>query len=226
MARNYAGVVERVAAAAKRAGRPPGAVRIVAVTKYARLEWLKALVNLGQRDLGESRPQQLVERAALVGPDVQWHLIGSLQRNKVRKVLPLTCLVHSVDSLRLLAAIGRLAEELDLWPRVLLEVNLTGEETRHGFTGTELLHGWPEIAACRHVRVEGLMTMAALSEDPETSRPTFAELCDLRELLIEDPHTTHPPCELSMGMSGDFEVAIEEGATLIRVGSALWEGLT
>jgi hypothetical protein len=225
LARNYESIQQRIAAAARRSGRSPDSVTLIAVTKYAGLDAVRELVRLGATQLGESRPQQLVERAALLDSRVQWHLIGHLQRNKARRLLPLVTLTHSVDTWRLLAALERLAQELAIQPRLLLEVNLTGEPTKSGFAKDELIAGWDAVCACRHVRVEGLMTMAADSPDPETARPTFAALRELRNHLVQiSPPALRLP-ELSMGMTGDFEVAIEEGATLVRIGSALFEGV-
>jgi len=225
VASNLQRVREQIGRACERAGRASSEVTLVAVTKYAQLEWVRALLETGTIELGESRPQQMAARAGELAASVHWHLIGHLQRNKVRMLLPLVTLIHSVDSVRLLEFIDRTAGELGLRPRVLIEVNLTSEEAKQGFAKEELLAGWEQIVAVKNVDVAGLMTMAAYSPDRETARPTFAALRTLRdELRLNSPaHVTLP--ELSMGMSGDFEVGIEEGATLIRVGSALWDGL-
>ena len=222
---NLGRVRERIARSCERARRNPAEVTLVAVTKYAQLDCVRALVALGAVELGESRPQQLVARAAELDASIHWHLIGSLQRNKIRLVLPVTERIHSVDSLRLLDGIDRIAAELQVRPRVLIEVNLTGEESKHGFRRDELIAAWDQIIVCRNVQVDGLMTMAAYASDPEASRPTFAALRTLRDELRRNSPAEMPLNDLSMGMSGDFEVGIEEGATLVRVGSALWEGL-
>jgi hypothetical protein len=224
IAANYAGVVERIAAACRCAGRAPSEVRLVAVTKSAQVAWIEALVALGARDLAESRPQRLCERAALIEPPVHWHLIGQLQRNKVRKVLPIARWIHSVDSLPLLRRIDEVAGELAVRPRLLLEVNVSGEAAKSGFQPHELAEAWPLVAAVSNVEVAGLMTMAPLFDSPEAARPVFAALRAFRDQLkMRDPACELP--ELSMGMSGDFEAAIEEGATMVRVGSSLFEGL-
>lgn len=221
LAGNYEDVRRRIAAACGRAGRDPETVRLVAVTKYATVDAIRELVDLGHRDLGENRPQQLLERAALLGGrDVRWHLIGTLQRNKARKVLPVASLVHSADSARLLDALDRLAGELSLRPRVLLEVNVSGEESKHGFSPEDLRAGRPQVASFSHLDVAGLMTMAPYSDDPEAARPVFRGLRRLRDDLASVGPLPLP--ELSMGMSGDFEVAVEEGATIVRVGAALF----
>ena len=227
VAANLRRVRERIECAAERAGRDPAFVRLVAVTKYAELEWVRALLDLGCRDLGENRPQQLLERAAVLPDDVRWHLIGHLQRNKVRKVLPVAELIHSVDSLALMADIERIAGELHIQPHVLIEVNLVADPKKHGLLLSDIRTAWDTlrtyVGEARHTATQiiGLMTMAAYTDEPETTRPTFRQLRELRDELgfVADlPH-------LSMGMTGDFEVAIEEGATVVRIGSALWEGL-
>src|SRR5262249_6505842 len=178
--------------------------------KYAEIEWARHLVSLGAVELGENRPQQLVRRAAQITAPVHWHLIGPLQRNKVRSTLPLVSLIHSADSVRLLQAVDRVAGELSLRPRVLLEVNLSGEAAKHGFHHEELCATWNEVLTLTNVQVGGLMTMAAYSPDPESARPAFRRLRELRdELQSRSGSTTHLQ-HLSMGMTGDFEVAIEE----------------
>jgi hypothetical protein len=223
LSRNLARVEERLAAACRRAGRDRAAVRLVAVTKYVDSDVARRLWELGVSDLGESRPQELWRKAAAV-PEARWHLVGHLQRNKVAATLPLASLLHSADSTRLLAALEAEAAKQGRQVEVLLEFNLSGEEAKHGFHAPDDLPAITEaVARLRHVRVAGLMTMAAQAPQPEAARPTFARLLRLRdEFRLPAPHE---PRELSMGMTGDFEVAVEEGATLVRIGSALFEGL-
>lgn len=215
----------RIAAACERSGRDPAGVRIVAVTKYAEWPWVEALTGLGVTTLGESRPQQLIERSALMRCPVEWHLIGHLQRNKVRGVLPITELIHSVDSQRLLERIEQVADELALRPPVLLQVNVSGEASKDGLSPEELRRVVRGCDALSRVRITGLMTMAPFSDDPESARPVFRGLRELRDEL----RTIAPPNvmldQLSMGMSNDFDVAVEEGATLVRLGSVLFEGI-
>jgi PLP dependent protein len=224
IAANYARITGRIEEACRRAGRPAGDVRLIAVTKSAEIGWIEALLPLGVRDLGESRPQQLCERALLVDKPVAWHLIGHLQRNKVRKVLAVAGWIHSVDTLLLLQRIDEIAGELGVRPRLLLEVNVSGETAKHGFEPEELAATWPALITVSHVEIAGLMTMAPWTESPEAARPVFAGLRGLRDRLRGSRPSIALP-ELSMGMSGDFEVAIEEGATLVRVGTSLFEGL-
>jgi pyridoxal phosphate enzyme (YggS family) len=224
---NLANVRRRIDEACRRSGRTSDSVTLVAVTKYAELKWVRQLIGLGVTELGENRPQQLVQRAGLITEPVAWHLIGNLQRNKVRAVLPHVSLIHSVDSLRLLEAIERIAGELDLRPRVLLEVHLSGEAAKQGFDVAELQTAWDQIVQLDRTQVTGLMTMAAYSENPEDARPVFSRLRELRDELRSRCTASFADRfqQLSMGMTGDFEVAIEEGARLVRIGSALWEGL-
>ncbi len=226
VAENLDQVRQRISAAAKRSGREPGLVRLVAVTKYGSDEAVRALLDGGCRDLGESRPQQLWTRAEqFAGDDVVWHLIGHLQRNKARRTLPLTSLVHSVDSLRLLEALDETALSLDLRPRVLIEVNISGDPAKHGFAPSDLPALAPRLAELGRVQVVGLMAMAARSGDADKARASFAALRELRDRLRDEFPANATLDELSMGMSGDFEAAIEEGSTLVRVGSTLLEGV-
>ena len=258
---NLALIQQRIAAACDRVGRLPQAVRLVAVTKYAPLDWVRELIALGQRDLGESRPQQLAQRAtqlrsqisdfrspseisnlrspielrdmqllaedaAGTQPDspVCWHLIGHLQRNKAELAVRTAALIHSVDSLRLLDQLEHEARRQQLHPRVLLEVNVSGEGSKDGFNPDDLRASSLRLAEYSAVQIEGLMTMAPHSNDAELARPVFAALRELRGELttLSDGRLNIP--QLSMGMSGDFEIAIEEGATLVRIGSSLFEG--
>lgn len=232
---NLSRIRERIAAACARAGRSLEDVTLVAVTKYAELDWVRALVDLGVTELGESRPQQLVVRARELPPHVRWHLIGHLQRNKVESVLPVVDRIHSVDSVRLLDAISSAARKTPVReaagvparrPGLLLEVNVSGESSKDGFETATLMNAWPEIQQAEAVSITGLMTMAPLSDNPESARSVFRRLRELRDRLAEASQGRFPLPDLSMGMSGDFEIGIEEGATLIRVGSSLFEGLT
>ena len=221
---NLSRVRERIARAAESAGRAADSVRLVAVTKQADSAVAAELVELGVSDLGESRPQELWRKAANVGKPVHWHLIGHLQRNKARRTLPLVNLIHSVDSLALLRSLDELAVQQGLQPAVLLEVNVSGEATKHGFRPGDAATALDAAGRMKRVRVCGLMTMAPYDSDPDRARPTFAALRELREQLKRSAPANCPLRELSMGMSGDFEVAIAEGATIVRIGSALFAG--
>jgi pyridoxal phosphate enzyme (YggS family) len=221
LAARLAAVERRLQAACDRAGRKRSEVTLVAITKTVPVEVAALLPGLGVQDLGESRPQELWRKAAAV-PHARWHLVGHLQRNKVERTLPLVCCIHSIDSLRLLQAVdvactGPLP--------VLLEVNASGEAAKHGFAPAEVPGLVPHLQALRRVQLEGLMTMAAFEEDPQRCRPPFAALRQLRDRLQGLLGPAHRVQQLSMGMSNDFEVAVEDGATLVRLGTVLFVGL-
>lgn len=226
IAANLAQVRGRIAAAAARAGRSADEVQLVAVTKYVGREEIEALLAAGCRDLGESRPQDLWDKAAaLDGRDLRWHLIGHLQRNKVRRTLPYVHLLHSVDSRRLLDELDREAARRGQPPDLLLEVNVSREATKTGLAEAEaenLLASW----SFPHLRLRGLMGMATQGSTPDEARREFAHLRSLHAKWRPAAPRPEDFRELSMGMSGDFEAAILEGATIVRVGSALFEGLT
>jgi pyridoxal phosphate enzyme (YggS family) len=217
-------VEQRIAEACRRAGRRRDEVTLVAVTKSASNELAGLLVELGVLHLGESRPQELWRKRAALPDNVHWHLVGHLQRNKIERTLPIQ-LIHSVDRLPLLTALDREAARRGLDVDVLLEVNASRERTKMGFAPEELSGAIPEITRLERVRVRGLMTMAAASDDPGRCRPTFALLRMQRDELRDSLDPAHSLDQLSMGMSNDFEVAIEEGATLVRLGTILVEGL-
>jgi PLP dependent protein len=243
IADNLARVQERIARAAESAGRRPDEITLVGVTKYVGSREAEQLIAAGCHDLGESRPQELwkkhgevaspglsLSKSATVSPasvpTVNWHLIGHLQRNKIARTLPLVTLIHSVDSERLLAAINEAqATAADNPPpiNVLLEVNTSGEAAKHGLAPKEVEPLLATAPNYPHITIRGLMTMAALEGGESVAARNFASLRNLRDQL--QPNT--PNCvslnELSMGMSDDFEIAIKEGATIVRVGSALWK---
>ena len=224
---NLDAIHDQMRSACDRAGRDSGDVRLVAVTKYAEWAWVEALSQLHQT-FGENRPQQLAERQVLL-PDCKWHLIGQLQRNKVKLALQHASMIHSIDSLKLLERVADVAAELKLRPEVLIEVNLSHEKTKAGFTGDELRRDWSRIVSYSSaVQIAGLMTMAAESENPDDTRPTFKALRLLRDELQQTDGSRAVGLELrelSMGMSGDFVPAIEEGATMVRIGSRIFQGL-
>ena len=225
LSKNLHRVRERIVSACARAGRSPDEVTLIAVTKYAELDWVRGLIDLGVTDLGESRPQQLVARAEQLPPHVRWHQIGHLQRNKADILLPVAARIHSVDSLRLIEHLAKSATKFGCRPRLLLEVNVSGEASKDGFNVEELLAAWPLILEHDSLTIDGLMTMAPLEDDPEAARPAFRGLRELRDRLRDASGGRCLLPDLSMGMSGDFEIGIEEGATMIRVGSSLFEGL-
>ncbi len=208
---------------ARSAGREPDSIRLVAVSKHVPASDVLAAYAAGQTVFGENRVQELVVKAAELAGEMngQWHMIGTLQTNKVKHVVGLVSLIHSVDSLRLLETIERRAGQLDLFQEVLLQVNVSGEASKHGLSPDALDPILERAGQLTHVRIRGLMTMAPLFDDPERTRPVFALLRELRDRLAAR-HGLTSLTELSMGMTGDYRQAIREGATLIRVGSALF----
>jgi pyridoxal phosphate enzyme (YggS family) len=226
IADNLVEVRQRIAEAARASGRKPEDVTLVAVTKYVTIEAVRATLQAGCLRLGESRPQQLWERAEILKElSVQWHLIGHLQRNKIRRTLPLVAMIHSVDSPSLADALERTAAELGLRLPILLEVNVSGEAAKHGFAPEAVEPCLPALARCRNIEVRGLMCMAGLEGGLDRARSDFAALRCLRDRLRKHAPEGLRLDELSMGMSGDYEVAVSEGATMVRIGSALYEGI-
>jgi pyridoxal phosphate enzyme (YggS family) len=226
IADNLARVRDKIAAAARRSGREAEMVRLVAATKYVDDAVARAVFEAGCQDLGESRPQELWRKAeALAGLPVRWHLIGHLQRNKIARTLPLVSLVHSADSWRLIEAIDVAAAELGRTVPLLLEVNISGDATKHGFRPDEVEPLLEPCASLKHVEIRGLMGMSSLEGDLDAARREFASLRQLRDRLQNIAPERISLTELSMGMSDDYEVAIEEGATIVRIGSALFEGI-
>ena len=226
--KNLSAIFDDIRSACDRAERDVTGVKLVAVTKYADWEWVQELSRL-HFAFGENRPQQLAERQPKL-PDVEWHLIGQLQRNKVRSALEHASWIHSIDSMRLLERVAETAASLHLRPRLLLQVNVSGESSKSGFAVDEIEAEWPMILKfVETVAVEGLMTMAAETDDPELARPAFRILRQTRDRLAdrEDSKNANVALpQLSMGMSGDFIQAIEEGATFVRIGSRVFEGLS
>ncbi len=221
---NLDSIRDRIASAARRSGRQPADVQLVAVSKYVDAEQTEQLVQAGATVLGESRPQALWNKAAQMQDlSIEWHLIGHLQRNKVARTLPLVSLIHSVDSVRLAQAIDESAASIQQTTNVLVEVNTSGEAAKQGFPIDQVEAILNQSRRWENVHVRGLMTMAANVHDDQHIRHSFAALRNLRDECQRN--TDIPLPELSMGMSRDFELAIEEGATLVRVGSSLWEGV-
>lgn len=221
-AARLAEVQQRLAAACARAGRDPAQVTLVAVSKTHPAAAVAELAALGVRDFGESRVQEAKAKIPDCPGHLRWHLIGHLQTNKARDAVALFDLVHSVDSLRLAEELQRQADKQARRVRVLLEVNVAGEATKFGWPSDAVLAELAAVNALTRLELHGLMGMAPWSPDPERARPVFRRL---RELRAECEQRLGAPLPvLSMGMSGDFEVAVEEGSTLVRVGTALFGG--
>ena len=216
---NLQAVQGRVAAALARSGRAPGSARLLAVTKTFPAAAVQAAYGAGQRCFGENRVQELAAKAPALPPDCEWHMIGHLQQNKVRQALGFASWIHSVDTPALLDRIQRLAEEVGAAPKLLLEVNVSGEESKFGFRVDAVeaaLAGMPTGPA----ECVGLMTVAPMGADERALRGVFGGLRQLRDRLQDRLGRALP--ELSMGMSSDLEAAIAEGATIVRVGSAIF----
>ena len=230
-------VQDNINSACARAGRDPSEIKLVVVTKSATIEAIKEVIHLGSTDLGENRVQQLKKVYTQVAEflkqetagsslpkEVRWHMVGHLQRNKVRQVLPIASLIHSVDTLRLAEEINTSAAKLGLCPEVLLQVNTSNEPQKYGVPVGAATHLAEQIGTLSSLSLVGLMTMAPLTRNRDVIRASFVRA---RELFVEmrgekivGPQFT----ELSMGMSSDYEVAIEEGATVLRIGSAIFSG--
>jgi pyridoxal phosphate enzyme (YggS family) len=226
LAANLQRVRERIVTAAERAGRSADEVTLVAVTKYVDAGIARQLAAGGCHDLGEARPQELLAKAAaLADLPLRWHLIGHLQRNKVKKAAQAAALIHSGDRLALLEDLHTIGSDLEREINVLLEVNISGDEAKHGFAPEALEPLLPRLAELTRVRISGLMAMSGVTASPEQARAQFERVRQLRDRLAAVAPANMRLTELSMGMSDDFEEAIAAGATIVRVGSALFEGV-
>ncbi|BEH09513.1 MULTISPECIES: YggS family pyridoxal phosphate-dependent enzyme [Geobacter] len=222
IADNLTHILAKIVAAARRAGRDPAAVRLVAVSKTIPAEAVEEAARAGQRLFGENYVQEFTAKAREVREPVEWHFIGHLQSNKVKYLAGLVTCIHSVDRLSLAEEINRQWAKLDAVCDILVQVNIAGEETKSGTSAAELTDLVAAMATLPHVRVRGLMTMPPFFDDPEEARPYFRELRRLADAVAAENIPGISMTELSMGMSGDFEAAVEEGATLVRIGTALF----
>jgi hypothetical protein len=220
IAHNLEQVRSKIVEAAQKCGRAPGEVQLIAVSKTHEAEKVRAAFDAGQEIFGESKVQEARAKIPLLPSAVRWHFIGRLQKNKVRHALPLFELFHGVDSLALAENMNRIAEEGGLRPRLLLEVNVAGEGSKIGFAPEQLRAQFEQINSLGRITIEGLMAIPPLAEEAEASRKYFVLLRELRDRLEKEFAVSLP--QLSMGMSNDFTIAIEEGATLVRVGTAIF----
>lgn len=219
---NYKHILEEIGKAALRVGRNPKDVKLICVTKNVAWQDIQPIYDLGQRNFGESRLQEAFEKQTAAPEDCLWHFIGTLQKNKVRKVIENFVLIHSIDSYELALKISHCSQELGLTTQVLLEANTSGESTKHGLTPNEWKEYFEKLLALPSISIKGLMTMASYTDDDNLIRNSFAALRELRDDLREIAGGKIDLSELSMGMSHDFKIAIEEGATLVRIGSAIF----
>ncbi len=222
MSERLARVRARIESAAERAGRPPGSVTLMGVSKTQPASAVAEAFQAGLRIFGENRVQEGLAKARELPSEIEWHLIGPLQSNKVRAALDLFHTIHSIDRLSIAEAVEREAAKRGITVTGFLEVNLGAEETKHGFPAEELMETVKPLAGYKHLRIVGLMAIPPLGRAPEESRPWFRRLRALRDELAARPEWAGSPGWLSMGMSDDFEVAIEEGATHVRVGTAIF----
>lgn len=223
VADRLAHVRARIDAAARSAGRNPSSVRLVAISKTLPLSAIREAYAAGQRDFGENRVQEALSKIA-AGTDmaIRWHLVGHLQTNKARKAGPAFAVMHGIDSVDLLHKLDAAAAEAGTTPELLIQVDLAGEATKHGVHPDEVPPLFEAAAGCRAARVTGLMTVPPRPDDAEDARPYFARLRALRDGWRKSGVPDSMLQELSMGMSGDFEVAIQEGSTMVRVGTAIF----
>ena len=223
IADRLAGIRGRIDAAARSAGRDPSSIRLVAVSETFPIEAVREAYAAGQRDFGENRVQEALQKIAVsTDLEIRWHLLGHLQTNKARKAGPAFAAIHSIDSVELLHKIDAAAADAGRTPQLLIQVDLAGEETKFGVAPDDVPRLFDAAAACKAARVAGLMTLPPVPESPEDARPWFARLRDLRDRWLTAGVPKPMLSELSMGMSADFEVAIQEGSTMVRVGTAIF----
>ena len=219
---NLKAVEERICAACARAGRDRSDVTLIAVSKTKPVPMLQSVYDEGIREFGENKPQEIKDKYPQLPEDIHWHMIGHLQRNKIKYIIDKVCMIHSVDSVSLAEAISQEAAKRNLVMPVLVEVNVAKEDTKFGIMPEETEDFIRSISTLPNIRVEGLMTIAPFTEDAEENRVHFAALkklfVDIKDKSIDNVNM----CSLSMGMTGDYEVAIEEGATMVRVGTGIF----
>lgn len=219
---NLAEIEARIAGACERSGRNRSEVTLISVSKTKPVEMLQEAYDAGSRDFGENKPQEIKEKYPLLPEDIRWHMIGHLQRNKIKYIIDKVCLIHSVDSIRLAEAIDEEAKKHDLVMPVLIEVNVAEEESKFGVRLDETESLIRQISKLSNIQVQGLMTIAPFTENAEDNRIYFHKLrnlyVDIKDKNIDNVNM----CNLSMGMTGDYEVAVEEGATMVRVGTGIF----
>jgi pyridoxal phosphate enzyme (YggS family) len=220
IAENLALLRQKIKETCNRSGRNPDEVKLIAVSKYFGVDTIIEAKNCGLSDFGENRAQELTLKYEKLGNTVTWHFIGTLQKNKVKFAVNAAELIHSVDSLELVEEINLKAEKLGIVQKILLEVKTSGEETKSGLeTENEIMNLVKRCSELKNIKLEGLMTMAPLTEDANIIRKSFRDLRNLKDQINNKGYNL---TELSMGMTSDFEIAIEEGATMIRIGSAIF----
>lgn len=218
---NYKKVLEKIQETCHKYQRNPKEVQLVVVSKNQTAEQIQAIYDLGHKDFGENRVQEALNKREVLPKDIHWHFIGSIQKNKVNKIIPGFCLIHSLDNLLLAEKLAKVSEQNNVTTSALLQVNISKEETKQGFSKDECLRLFETIKTLPHLSIKGLMTMAPYHEKPEKIAQFFSELRELKETL-EQKFALYLP-HLSMGMSEDFSIAIAEGATIVRIGSSIFK---
>jgi pyridoxal phosphate enzyme (YggS family) len=221
---NASAILKRMSHAAMRAGRSPDGVKLIAVTKTVEIEKIQEAVDIGLRIFGENRVQEAQKKvpclkSGVSDSGIEWHLIGHLQQNKAKYAVRLFDLIHTIDSVELAEEINRQAEKIDKIQKALVQIKLSGEETKHGVSEEDFLSLLKRVKGMKNIQLKGLMAIPPFFDDPEKTRPYFRRLRELRDKAEKAGCELK---ELSMGMSNDFEVAIEEGATMVRIGTALF----
>ena len=217
---NLLRIRDQIEQAAQRSGRRSEEITLLAVSKVFPIEDIKEVYGLGMRDFGESRAQELRDKAPLLPDQINWHFIGSLQENKVKYVVPNAVLIHAVDSLKLAQTIASFGERKGIKPKILIEINTSAEDSKHGFSVNQAVEACLDIKQVSNLDVQGLMTMAPRTEDKKVIRNSFSRLKNIQQDLQKESANSFQI--LSMGMSGDFEIAIEEGSTIVRVGTGIF----
>ncbi len=219
---NLAQVQENIRRACERAGRDPNEVTLIAVSKTKPVPMLEEAYEAGSRDFGENKVQEIVDKHPQLPQDIRWHMIGHLQRNKVKYIIDQVCLIHSVDSLRLAKEISSQAEKKQVNADILIEVNIAGEESKFGVSAEDAAQLIEEVSVLPHIRVKGLMAIAPFVTNPEDNREYFRQIRKLAVDIDAKNIDNVTMSVLSMGMTGDYMVAIEEGATMVRVGTGIF----
>ena len=219
---NLAQVEENIQRACERAGRDRKEVTLIAVSKTKPVEMLREIYDAGIRVFGENKVQELVDKYEVLPEDIKWQMIGHLQRNKVKYIIDRVDLIHSVDSIRLAETIDKEAEKKGITAKILIEVNVAKEDTKFGLMPEEVDDFIEQLANYKHIQVQGLMTIAPFVSDPEENRPIFARLRELSVDIGKKNVDNINMSVLSMGMTNDYQVAIEEGATMVRVGTGIF----
>jgi PLP dependent protein len=223
IADNLKSVTQRITRACEKSGRPASAVELICVTKEAMVTQAEEVLGLGVKNLGENRVQELVSKYNAIGNRATWHLIGHLQTNKVKDAVKIVSLIHSVDSARLAKEIDKEAKKINKVQDILIQVNVSREESKFGVSPEEAINVIKDIVLYQNINIKGLMTIVPDADDPETVRPFFKALRELKNAINASKIANHELEYLSMGMSNDFEIAIEEGSSMVRIGRAIFK---